>query len=351
MRIRQQEVTVEREDVNQEIHKKVILEWKKEPMIRVHSVRATVKEILQTAHALQVVKVGIVGEPSTGKTTLAKTLAHLIHKMSEIPFAVRVFGKDEFLNMEKTLQGLTPANYILIFDDLSFLSGLANKRQIEEVKRIVSVIRHLKEDVRIILVYDYHYTLGLDKYLRQANYRYFTSVGSSEDDNMIKIVGTKYVQRIKDFQTKFVKMTTEPYKAPFKIGKSYFAYNYKNPFVPCLFFNNVRLRYIVFPTREWIDPICSICSMTTGVLESAIPVDQFCKEAEAKLGKGVFEAAVKLELFANGMNVYAPSVVSASKYLARAMEKKLISLQEIAVFYGLEITKSRLRKKLDGVLE
>jgi len=350
MPIKQVEVSLESGDADKEIHKSVILEWKKEPMIRVHSIRATVKEILQTAHALDVVKIGIVGEPSTGKTTLAKLLAHLVHKMSDIPFAVRVFGKDEFLNMEKTLQGLTPANYILIFDDLSFLTGIANKRQIEEVKRIVSVIRHLKEDVKVILIYDYHYTLGLDKYLRQANYRYFTSVGSSEDENMLKIVGAKYAQRIKDFQTKFVKMTTEPYKAVFKIGKSHFSYNYKNPFVPCLFYNNSRLRYVVFPTREWLDPICSTCSMQTGVLESTIPVPQFCQESEAKLGKGHFIAAVKIELFLHGMNVYTPSTVSAMKYIAKAMERKLISLQEIAAYYEFEITKSRLRKKLDGVL-
>lgn len=351
MPIRQEEITIQSTDKDQEIHKSVILEWKKEPMIRVHSIRATVKEILQTAHALDVVKVGIVGDQSTGKTTLAKTIAHLVHKMSDIPFAVRVFGQDEFLHMEKTLQGLTPANYILIFDDLSFLQSLANKRQIDEVKRIITIIRHLREDVKIILIYDYHYTLGLDKYLRQANFRYFTSVGSSEDENMLKIVGTKYAQRIKDFQQKFVKMTTEPYKAVFKIGKSHFAYNYKNPFVPCLFFNNARLRYVVFPQREWIDPICSICSMTTGVLESEIPVDQFCQEAEAKLGIGNFKAAVKIELLLNGMNVYTPSTITAMKYLARCMERKLISLQEIAAYYGYEITKSRLRKKLSVMVE
>lgn len=330
-------------------HRPTVTKWKNEPMIRVHSIRATVKEILQVSKALDVVKVGIVGEPSTGKTTLAKLIAHLVHKMSDIPWAVRVFGEEEFLNMQRTLESLDPANYILIFDDLSFLT---DRKKIEEVKQAITKIRHLREDVRIILIYDYHYTLGLDKYLRQANFRYFTGVGSSEDDNLLKIVGTKYQGRIKDFQEKFVEMTTK-FKCSFRIGpQKWFTYNYKNPFVVALFFNNARLRYVVFPTREWIDPICSICSSASGkLIHSEIPIPQFKEESAKKFGPQVFEAAVKLKLFANGMNVYASSVVSAQKYLERALEKKLISLEELATSYGFKITKTRLRQKLDGVLE
>src|SRR3989304_2227762 len=78
-------------------HRPTVTKWKGEPMIRVHSIRATVKEILQVSKALDVVKVGIVGEPATGKTTLAKVLAHLVHKMSDIPWAVRVFGISDIL--------------------------------------------------------------------------------------------------------------------------------------------------------------------------------------------------------------------------------------------------------------
>ena len=348
--LERQEIVLEPQETTTKENKPTLTKWKGEPMIRVHSIKATVKEILQVSKALDVVKVGIVGEPSTGKTTLAKLLAHLVHKVSDVPFAVRVFGEEEFLNMKQTLADLKPANYILIFDDLSFLS---NRTKIEEVKQVITKIRHLPggQDVKIILIYDYHYTLGLDKYLRQANFRYFTSVGSSEDDNMIKIVGGKYQDRVKEFQEKFVEMTTK-FKCTFRIGgNKYFAYNYKNPFVPCLFYNNSRLRYVIFPLREWIDPICSICSEASGkLMHSQIPVDQFVRECEEKFGRGHFEAAVKLSLFSNGLNVYANKVVAAKRYFDKAREKKLISLEEVATHYGFEITVTKLRKKLDGVL-
>ena len=335
-------------NVNAKEHKPTIVQWKDQKIIRVHSLKATVKEILQVAHALDVVKIGLVGEPSTGKTTLAMCLAHLIHKMSDIPFAFRVFGEEQFLNMEQTLKTLEPTNYILYFHDLSFLE---NKKMIEQVKASITKIRHLKTDVKIILIYDYHYTLGLDKYLRQANFRYFTSLGSSEFDNMIKIVGTKYTMRIQDFNNKYVEMTTKQ-KCTFKIGATnYFVYNYKNPFVVCLFWNNARLRYVIFPKREWLDKLCDKCDSSNGQLvHSAIPIRQFRKEAEFTCGESAFRTAVKLEMLENGMNVFAPSVVQAKRYLNKAMQAKQISLKELALDYGYTITKTKLKKKLEGLV-
>ncbi len=331
-----------------------LIKWKGQTMIRSQSIRASIKEMLEANKRLDVIKVGIVGDQSTGKTTLAKTIGHLIHKMSEEMkgpvFTVRVFGKEEFLNMEETLAKLQPANYILIFDDLSFLSSLANKRQIETVKRIITIIRHLREDVKIFLVYDYHYTLGLDKYLRQADFRYFTSVGSSEEENMYKIVGPKYTQKIKDFQKLFIQMTRQD-KATFQLKKEFFSYSYRKPFAVSLFYNNLHLRYVAWPMREWIDPICSICSLATGKLESEIPIDQFCKESEAKFTRKVFMAALKLSLMLHGISVYKRSMDTCIKYIARAREKKVISLEGCASYYGLEMTHSRVTQKLDGVLE
>ena len=328
----------------------LIIKWKQVPMVRGHSLRAAVSEMLQVMDRLDVVKIGIVGDQATGKSTLEDTLGHLIHKMASIPFAVRSFGRDEFLNMEKTLASLEPANYVLKFRDLSFLSAIATKKQIDVVKQIITVIRHLRQDVKIFLIYDYHYTLGLDKYLRQANFRFFTSVGSSEEDNLLKIVGTKYAHKITQFKSHFVKMVSQgKCSFQFKRGMPPFDYSYKNPFVLCMFWNEQRLRYVIFPRREWIDKICHVCSMGED-LESEVDLEKFIQESEHKLGDKTFEAAVKLKAFSNGMNVYSPNVVNALKYLDRALDKRQIPFEKILVHYGLDITKTRLRKQLDGVL-
>ncbi|MGD8431814.1 MAG: AAA family ATPase, partial [Nitrosopumilaceae archaeon] len=160
----------------------VTIEWKGERMIRNHSIRAAVEEIIKMSSSLDVVKVNIIGNPGTGKTTLAGTIAHLIHKQSEIPYAIRVLDKDNLLNFQETLKSLSPTNYVLIFDDVSFLGANTNKKQIEIVKQAFTEIRHLEggQDVKIIAIFNFHYTRALDKYLRQCEFSFFTSIGSSE---------------------------------------------------------------------------------------------------------------------------------------------------------------------------
>lgn len=341
------ELNPELTDVIPKIHKKTVTTWKGAQMIRAHSLLVTVREILQMLNSLDVVKIGIVGEPSTGKTTLALILSHLIHDMSKLPWALRVFGEEEFLDMRATINSLEPANYVLYFHDLSFLT---DKRKIEEVKAAITKIRHLKSDVKIVLIYDYHYTLGLDKYLRQFNFLYLTSMGSSEMDNVLKIVGNKYTGLIEDFKEKYVEQSTRQ-KCTFSVGMNkFFIYNYKDPFVVALFYNNSRARYIIFPKREWLCKICSTCSKANSQLANrTISAADFRKEMDAKWGT-TFKSALKLHLFSNGLNVYSPHIVQAQRFLSKALMTKYIDLEELALAYDLKITKTYMRKKLDGIL-
>src|SRR3990167_6425273 len=92
-------------------------------MIRAHSIIATAKEVLGHNRFFQATRVGIVGNMGTGKSTLAMTLAHLIHKLADVPFVVRVFDEEALLNFRETISNLEPANYIIIIDDASFLSA------------------------------------------------------------------------------------------------------------------------------------------------------------------------------------------------------------------------------------
>ena len=49
------------------------------------------------------------------------------------------------------------------------------------VKSAVTTIRHLDggRDVKVIVMMNYHYSMGLDKYLRSADFKYITTVDSS----------------------------------------------------------------------------------------------------------------------------------------------------------------------------
>ena len=166
------------------------------------------------------------------------------------------------------------------------------------------------------------------------------------------MVGSKYIPLIEEFKKMRRHGVAKGYFS-MRIGpKEPFAYKFRNPFQPELFYNNDTLRLVVSPTRLWIDPICSVCEEALGNLsESDISIPEFCKQGESNFGSGNWLAAIKLDLYTSGLTVYGKHVVQALRYIARARAKKLISLEQLASHYDLQITKTRLGKKLDGVLE
>ena len=327
-----------------------IITWKDTKIIRQHSFIAPVKEIITWSEELDVTRVGIIGDMNSGKTTMANAIAHVIHTYSKIDWAIRHFDEDDLLDFEATLATLKPANYIMIFDDVSFLSAKANKKQLEAVKAANTKIRHLPggQDVKIILIYNYHYNMGLDKFLRMADFRFFTTVGSSEKENMEKIVGTKNMKQVMQFQ----KMRTNAVvkkKFVFKLSKNEpFSYGWRDPFIPALFYNQNSLRFIVSPTREWLQPVCSKCAESEGAV-SEINVSRFVEESTEKFGSA-FKVAVKLKLFTLGYTTHGRTVVQALRYLEKALTTKIITMDDIASTMELNQTKTKLFKKMDGVL-
>ena len=75
----------------------------------------------------------------------------------------------------------------------------------------------------------------------------------------------------------------------------------------------------------------------------------FVQESIAKFGNN-FKVAVKLKLFTLGYTTHSRTVVQAFRYLDKALQTKVITMDDIAKRMDLPETKTKLRKKLDGVL-
>ena len=349
----QQTVKIIDEDRHKTKQAPKIIKWKGVQMARNHSFMATIHEIVNFSAELDVCRVGLVGDMHSGKSTLSQAIAHAIHTTAKIPYAIKVLYKPDLLDFKGTLAKLEPVNQILIFDDVSFMGAEANRKQIESVKSAISTIRHLDggKDVKIIVLMNYHYSLGLDKYLRTADFKYITTVGSSENENMEKMFGTKYHKKITDFKKYRQKAVTQ-HRCVMRITKTQqIKYEYRKPFIPVLFWNEQSLRFIVSPTRQFMSPICSKCTEGEGMLTSSqVSIEKFVEESEHKFGSSTFLAATKLTLFTEGKNVYSKSVVAAYKYLNRCRESKMISLEQMAEHYKLSITNTKLRKQMDGVM-
>lgn len=334
----------------------VVIPWKDARMVRAHSFLAMVREIIQWSTRSDVTKVSIIGKPDSGKSTLSQAIAHVVHKYADMPFAVRVFSKEHMMNFKETLSTLTPSNYILVFDDISFLGADANKKQVDMIKQAETTIRHLPggQDVKIILIYNYHYTLGLDKYLRQADFYIFTTVGSEETDNVTGIVGKKYDLLVNNFKRYYVSAKARDYWM-MRIGpKEPFLYRYRNPFIPVLFFNNESLRFVVSPKRQWIDKYCGICDSgmnASNVQVGRKPLPELLDAASRKFQPSNLKRAVEALLFVHGLTVYSAKISNAIKYIDMILKTTPYTMENIAAHYGYDVKAHRLRLAKDDPLK
>lgn len=319
----------------------ITVEWNNARMIRNHSIRAAVREILNVSKALDVVKVNIIGSPSTGKSTLAETIAHLCHSLGDIPYNVKIFNREELMDLETTISRLQPMNHVLVFDDISFLKSDAGSRQIEKIQKTVTEIRHLPggQDVKIIIIFNFHYNMAVSKYLRQADFFIWTSIGSSELENTQKIVGaTKATTaKIMEFRSIFQQAITNN-TFQFKLGvrgKS-FTYKFRQPFGPVLFWNTSSLRHVVYPTREWIDPICPICgNARANSIRENMNLDLFDTTMSKRFTPEILKQALRILLFQMGVNTYKPRVKQCMRVIQEYTHHKRINPEQLALHYGL----------------
>jgi len=325
-------------------------DWKGVKMIRAHSIIATAKEVLGHNRFFQATRVGIVGNMGTGKTTLAMTLAHLLHKEADVPFAIRVFDEEALLNFRETISNLEPANYIIIIDDASFLSAQASKLKMDGIKQDITKIRHFPNQVdkRIIMIINWHYEYGLDKMIRSTDFRYCTSVGISDTDNLAKLTGSRYLQMIMQFQQMCVLMAKTPFEFRFMLGKMAFIYNYRKPHIPLLFYNKHTLRFVVSPKRQFVDPICTLCSNAENkIMQSDIDINQFLKKLDVEYGLGSVKMAIRAKLLSNGINVFPPRAKRCMRAIDAYFAHKIIDLEELAKTWKLKDEKTHLYNKID----
>jgi len=316
----------------------VTLDWKNAKMVRIHSIRAAVREILNMSQSLDVVKVNIVGTPSTGKTTLAETIGHLCHDLGEIPYTVKKFTRDDLLDFETTLSKLQPTNHVLIFDDISFLSATAGKRHLDSIQKSFTEIRHLPggQDVKIISIFNFHYNMAVSKYLRQSDFFIYTSIGSSELDNTIGVVGKKYLQTLLNFRRIFQQAITKK-EFVFELGKKgqRFTYKFRQPFAPALFWNNDTCRFVVFPQREWIEPVCPKCTQAVATPSVEMDIKKYDETVRSQFGISVVRQALRIKLFNMGVNTFSKNVKRCAQWSEEYMKKNGFNAEQLADFYNL----------------
>lgn len=328
----------------------VTIVWKNARMVRTHSIMACTREILNVAKSTGAVQVNICAIPGQGKSTLAKLIAHLGHKMAESPFTIKLWGRKELLNIEDEIKKLDPVNHIILYDDVSWLTAdNVPKAKVDQIIKTMTEIRHIKGvDVQIISILNFHYSYAIPKPLRNAQYWFYLSIGSSELENVLKLVGTKNLRKLEEFR-KVHSQAQNLKKFYYRLGTKgrKFEYLYRLPYAPALFWNNDSLRHVVFPSREWLEPVCDICAKGLGIsIQDKLGLDQFEAHIIKMFELGVVRQALRVRLLQLGVNCYSPKVVQCLRHINEYFALKQFSPEEIAQRFDLHETITKNKKKL-----
>jgi hypothetical protein len=335
--------------------KPTIISWGKQKdgvtpakLVRNHSIRACVHEILQTSSRLGMTRLNIIGASGTGKTSLAETIAHLCHSMSMeetgIPYSVKFMQKEDLVDFTTTIKNLGSSNYVICFDDLSWMTGSGDitKKQIEKLKSEITTIRHIdsNSDRRIIMIFNTHAQKVMDKFLRIANFTFYSSCSNEEVTYLLEMLGKKYHRKIDLFRRLRIQATSQG-RFSFPLGKhNSFTYKAFDPFLPYLFSNNDFVRHVISPLRSWIQPECQTCDK---VVESTkLNIEEFYNDYSKKFGVNNAKRAVELKLIQQGVITLPKRVMQAQKYIEQFLSIKKINLEELAEKFGLEERTTKL---------
>ena len=311
-------------------------------MVRNQSFLATIKEIISYSDEMDVTRVGIVGDMHSGKSTLALSIGHAFHTLSKFTWRVKVLYRDDLRNFRRTLEDLDPANYILIFDDVSFMKDTS------KIEQEVTEIRHMKDkqDVKVLLIFNFHYPKALPPFLREFQFKYVTSIGTDNEKQIKENYGNNNFKLCMDFKFMRKKAITTKYWFE-RVGPGDpVRYKWREPFIPILFWNESKLRKVVSPTRFFMDKICSICGEGEGEKEyDEKTVGELCEHGEKIFGKGNYVGAIKLLLHSNGISTYGKTLTKALRWIEKERKMRNMPLDAFAVNYNLVETKTRLRAK------
>ena len=341
-------------------NKAPVITWKGHKMVRAQSFLSVVNAIARWSNTIDVTRIGLIGDMHAGKTSCAEALSHALHlRMSneyKTAFAVRVFNKAQLLDFESTLQSLAPGNYIMTFDDASFMTNAANRKKIDAIKEQVTTIRHQgARDSKMIWLINYHYSLGLDKYLRQADFKFYFTIGSSDRDNIEKALHNKRKMAAVDAFIRYraTAIDTGQWMVPLGRGRKHIYY-YREPWIPLLVHGPTGdIRPIISPTRSFLDPHCAVCTAgaEAGRTESEIDPAKFQAQGHKSFGIGNYRSALKLILLENGLPTYSRGVLTAKRAIESACLAKEVRLESLLEAAGLSITKPKIKTAFGAFLK
>jgi len=264
----------------------------------------------------------------------------LIEQIKKIKqgYIVRLLTAEDMSRMDEVIRDLPVRNRILIFDDVSFFK-LSTSQKAQLTK-----IRHLQDgmDVITILIYNFHYIRSLDKYVRQVDFKFYTSVGSEEKEILSANMSKNCARRLEQFYRQHNKLLQKRECTFVKNKQSVFVtalkYKYDNPFRLALFQDAISCDFAVFPSMSKIGVTsCATCMSSSRREKGGDPV-KVVKWLQSRFSEWQMSEAVRaLSLMTYGKDVHAKNMNDPLLILKKLIYENYVTADEVfQTFYKID---------------
>ena len=307
------------------------------PLLARHSCKALAQEIEEALNATQAQVVLLIGKSGTGKTTLVTTLAHYIHtKPGGKHYIVKWYSQDDIKNFVKIVEDLQKGlNYILIFDDASYI---LDELPPAEVKKIAKKLTYIRHDIGgdVLTFVDCHYSKAFQKFFRDTFFTILTSMTDNERTNIQQLFGSHNSFKVNNFIRIFRQMM---FKGFFSFtsqatAKDRYTYKRDDPFRPALVSSIGSCHHVLYPRES-----CQVCAdpYNTAKLTPVDP-EKFLDDLHKVMGPGQAKRAIMLYThFAKNLPTLTRQLYSDWIFLFKLDQQYNVNWPEIAKMADLKI--------------
>lgn len=310
------------------------------PIIQNHSIQQKAREILKHNKRSNFTRVSMNGTMGSGKTSLIIHLLHLLHELGAAEFgknyAITWLDSMILTDPEKFAESIKPVDQIIISDDASYVTEMMGKIKKAALKHNVTKTRHKWDKDKnhitfnVIWVNVTHYTKGFDKMLRDADFRFFTTITPEEKRSVAELIGKDYVQK---FITRSYMMEIHG-KCCIQLDPrdpdDLLWYKDGEPFRLALYSSKFGTHFCVFCDPTLIKTHKLHCNQCNPEYDGRVlSADDFidavidgCSKSNKSTGKKYAYAGIRLMLFNLGFTKYLYRHTFKAYYLALSLYQK-----------------------------